>query len=58
MGKRATDLECIFKVNILSWLENIGKMNSSEKREADLSPPPHLAGRVAGKFPSRKCLTV
>jgi len=28
------------------------------KREADRSPPPHPAGRVAGKFPSRKCLTV
>ena len=32
MGKRATNLECILKVSILSFLKKIGKMNSSEKK--------------------------
>jgi hypothetical protein len=50
MGTRAKDLECIFKVNILSLLKKIGKINSSEKREADRSPPPCLAGRVVGRY--------
>tara|TARA_B110000495_G_C22791050_1_gene462397 strand:+ start:398 stop:517 length:120 start_codon:yes stop_codon:yes gene_type:complete len=29
----ATDLECIFKIIILSWLKKIGKTNSFGKKE-------------------------